>query len=78
MDEEEVERVKSILTDLAYKVIDIINDMVKPFTEGLIDLFNNLEPYQQYEILHPRKKPRGSIRRNKRQQPYKSESETQK
>ena len=64
MDEKEVERVKNILIDLAYKVIDI----VKPFTEGLIDLFNNLEPYQQYEILYPRKKPRGSIRRNKRQQ----------
>ena len=64
MDEKEVERVKSTLIDLAYKLIDI----AKPFTEALIDLFNNLEPYQQYEILHPRKKPRGSIRRNKRQQ----------
>lgn len=31
--------------------------------ESIIDMFNKLEPYQRYELLHPRKKPRGSIRR---------------
>lgn len=28
--------------------------------------FGILEPYQLYEMRHPKKKPRGSIRRNKR------------
>ena len=28
--------------------------------------FDTLEPYQLYELRHPKKKPRGSIRRNKR------------
>ena len=28
--------------------------------------FGTLEPYQIYEMRHPKKKPRGSIRRNKR------------
>lgn len=28
--------------------------------------FDTLEPYQRYELAHPKKKPRGSIRRNKR------------
>lgn len=27
---------------------------------------STLEPYQLYELRHPKKKPRGSIRRNKR------------
>lgn len=31
--------------------------------ESFIDAINKLEPYQRYELLHPRKKPRGSIRR---------------
>lgn len=31
--------------------------------ELLSDALNELEPYQRYELLHPQKKPRGSIRR---------------
>jgi len=31
--------------------------------ESLQDMIDKLEPYQKYELLHPRKKPRGSIRR---------------
>lgn len=31
--------------------------------ESILDMFNELEPYQRYELLHPQKKPRGSIRR---------------
>lgn len=37
---------------------------------GLYETFkryeSNLDPYQRYELMHPRKKPRGSIRRNRR------------
>ena len=31
--------------------------------ELLSDVLYKLEPYQRYELLHPQKKPRGSIRR---------------
>jgi hypothetical protein len=31
--------------------------------ESLLDAIDELEPYQRYELLHPQKKPRGSIRR---------------
>lgn len=31
--------------------------------ESLLDAIDGLEPYQRYELLHERKKPRGSIRR---------------
>lgn len=37
-------------------------ELVEAF-EPLLDAFGELEPYQRYELLHPRKKPRGSIRR---------------
>lgn len=45
---------------------DKISKALKALTEALesiIDMFNKLETYQKYELLHPRKKPRGSIRR---------------
>ena len=31
--------------------------------DSLLDALDALEPYQRYELLHPQKKPRGSIRR---------------
>lgn len=31
--------------------------------ESMLDMIDELEPYQRYELLHPQKKPRGSIRR---------------
>ncbi len=34
--------------------------------ETLLKIFDYLEPYQKFEVLHPKKKPRGSIRRRKR------------
>ena len=40
-----------------------LGEVLEPAFELLIDMFNELEPYQRYELLHPRKKPRGSIRR---------------
>lgn len=33
----------------------------------LNDFFGTLEPYQLYELRHPKKKPRGSIRRKRRE-----------
>lgn len=43
-----------------------LSESIKPLLDALdslLDVFDGLEPYQRYELLHPRKKPRGSIRR---------------
>lgn len=58
-----------------------INDEIKKMTvsfgealcesiKPLLDELDGLEPYQMYELLHPRKKPRGSIRRNRKKRKY--------
>lgn len=41
------------------KIVEVLN----PALESLLDVIDGLEQYQRYELLHPRKKPRGSIRR---------------
>lgn len=41
------------------EVIESVQDMIQ-------DMIDELEPYQRYELLHPRKKPRGSIRRKRK------------
>lgn len=43
-------------------LVRIGKTLVEAF-ESLFDALNELEPYQRYELLHPQKKPRGSIRR---------------
>ena len=56
---EDVEKIfgdiRETILDMAEKVGRIIGDFI-----------NSLEPYMVYEMLHPKKKPRGSIRRAKR------------
>ncbi len=37
-------------------------------SKNIDDWFNSLPPYLKFEILHPRKKPRGSIRRARKEQ----------
>lgn len=59
---EKMEPVKKALIDLATSLGKILIEALKP----LIDYLNGLEPYQKFEMMHPRKKPRGSIRRYKR------------
>jgi hypothetical protein len=44
-----------------------IEEAVQKVEKALIDFIDSLEPYQKYEILHPKKKPRGSIRRIKKE-----------
>ncbi len=41
-------------------------DIITPLAESLRDLFDSLEPYRKHELFHPRKKPRGSVRRKKK------------
>jgi hypothetical protein len=54
-------------------IFDEIKNVLVRFGEALVEAFeplldalDELEPYQRYELLHPRKKPRGSIRRDKK------------
>lgn len=58
----QIDRIKSALADIG----QTIREACKPYIEALQTLFGSLEPYQRYEIMHPKKKPRGSIRRTKR------------
>lgn len=59
---DKLEPMKEALTDLAISLAKVLSEALKP----LIDFLNGLEPYQKFEMMHPRKKPRGSIRRYKR------------
>lgn len=59
---DKLEPAKKALIDLATSLGKILIETLKP----LIDFSNGLEPYQKFEMMHPRKKPRGSIRRYKR------------
>lgn len=56
------EPIKQALADLVILVGKAFSEALKP----LADFLGGLEPYQKFEIMHPRKKPRGSIRRYKR------------
>jgi hypothetical protein len=47
-------------------ITDAYEKTVKQVYQAINNLVDSLEPYQLYELAHPKKKPRGSIRRNKR------------
>lgn len=59
---DKLEPMKKALIELATSLGEILSEALKP----LIDFLSGLEPYQKFEMMHPRKKPRGSIRRYKR------------
>ena len=67
--EEIIEEVEDIV-DIWQKVGEEIGHTLKKVLDGLREILTNfmdsLEPYQKFEALHPRKKPRGSIRRRRR------------
>ncbi len=58
-----VEKYKLMIMELGKAIIKAY----KPILEKLHNYFDSLEPYQKFEMLHPRKKPRGSIRRARRE-----------
>ena len=58
----EIERYKESLSNLGVAIVKAI----EPILEKFAHLFDGMEPYQKYELMHPRKKPRGSIRRRRR------------
>ena len=59
---DKLEPTKEILADMVISLGKALSKALEP----LIDFLNGLEPYQKFEMMHPRKKPRGSIRRYKR------------
>ena len=62
IDQETMDQLKKIASRLGEAIIKA----VEPIAKILDELYSSLEPYQKYEMLHPRKKPRGSIRRSRR------------
>lgn len=52
------------------EAVDVLADALAVTLNGcyqsLTDFIESLEPYQRFEMAHPKKKPRGSIRRNRR------------
>lgn len=55
----QTEEINNALVRLGNKLGEVLETVF----EKLKDFINGLEPYQRYELSHPRKKPRGSIRR---------------
>ena len=59
-----LEKYKVMIQELGEAIIKAY----KPILEKLQNFFDSLEPYQKFEMLHPRKKPRGSLRRLRKKQ----------
>lgn len=51
------------IDDEISKALERFGKALTEALESIIDMFNKLESYQKFELLHPQKKPRGSIRR---------------
>lgn len=55
-----------IFDEINGAIVRFVNELregVEPALVSIQDMIDGLEPYQRYEFLHERKKPRGSIRR---------------
>lgn len=62
IDTEQFEKAKELIIKLGHAIVEAF----KPIVEKMQQLCDTLEPYQKFELMHPRKKPRGSLRRIKR------------
>lgn len=51
------------MTEAIVGLVNKLSEALEPALKSIQDMIDGLEPYQRYELLHPRKKPRGSIRR---------------
>ena len=54
------------MTEAIVRIVNKLGECLEPALKSIQDMIDALEPYQRYELLHPRKKPRGSIRRKRR------------
>lgn len=64
VDTEQFEQAKELIIKLGHAIVEAF----KPIVEKFQNFWDNLEPYQKFELAHPRKKPRGSLRRIRREQ----------
>lgn len=67
---EQIAELKKSLERFAESII-LCKNTIMAYCSTFID---TLEPYQRYELAHPKKRPRGSIRRNKRNERNKKKS----
>lgn len=54
------------MTEAIVGLVNKLSEALEPALKSIQDMIDELEPYQRYELLHPRKKPRGSIRRKRK------------
>ena len=62
VDTEQFEQARKAIINLGQAIVKAF----KPIVEKYQNFFDSLEPYQKFELAHPRKKPRGSLRRARR------------
>lgn len=54
------------INDALVRLGKALGETLSKALRSIQDIVDGLEPYQRYELLHPRKKPRGSIRRKRK------------
>lgn len=74
----DIEKYESLKNTLLYQqyflktrfeqLAEPLGEMVKIVVDKMQRVLDSLENYQWFEMQHPRKKPRGSIRRSKRKE----------
>lgn len=62
----EIDNINDALVRLEKVLNETLNETLNEALKSIQGIFYGLEPYQRYELLHPQKKPRGSIRRKRR------------
>lgn len=58
------------MNDALVRIGKALSETLSKALRSIQDIVDGLEPYQRYELLHPRKKPRGSIRRKRKRRGY--------
>lgn len=61
------DEIKEAIERLGKSLGEALSKVLEPVLKSIQDMIDELEPYQRYELLHPRKKPRGSIRRARKE-----------
>lgn len=64
IDTEQYKKAEEAIIKLGQAIVEAF----KPIVEKFQNFYDSLEPYQKFELMHPRKKPRGSLRRLRRKQ----------
>ena len=68
--DENLERCEQLLTELFEYIEKSIHEILGDFLSWWNEFYDSLEPYERFEMQHPRKKPRGSMRRERRKRKH--------